>query len=623
MPIHRIKHSFSAGEMSPLMNARLDFRRYNNGCRILKNMVCTTQGPTRRREGFRFVYSLNDLGIKEIDPDIRMIPFIFNEIQAYAMIFFEREDGGKRMVLGTDQGLVVVGAGPTVFELTLPADFDIKGFDWAQSKDEMHIAQSTHTIQIITRVDDDDWSIADAVYTDTPPEWDITNGFPERITFHQQRFVAAATTLLRQTVWLTAAGELDNWGDFTGGSGDADGFSFTLDSGTQNKIIWMNSSKALNLGTLGNEWTVTGNTFSAMTKGNVLAQRQTNNGGETRKPLMVGITTLFVERFGKVINEFVYDFNLDSYKTSDLAILSNHLTKVAKIIDWCYQQTPDSVIWAVREDGVLLGITYQRQHEVIGWHQHNSGEDFISGTDGQPYEGGKFKAITSIPGSISKQDEVWAVTERVTSVSFPVTGEEIRYYVEVMDNEFISDKSEDSEFLDSFVVVGGTTGSPVNTTDFQVPHLAGRTVGILADGAPIASARVDVFGNLNVRETVSEALIGLIYDSEVWPHLSEAGADSGTIVGRMQRITNVDIDLYKSLGFIIGRYDAEADEEIEEEVPSRLESDLTDTPLPLFTGIAHINFLEGQDREPIYFIRQNQPLPLTVRSVVDTIEVNE
>ena len=107
MATHRLKHSFSSGELSPLMAERVDFKRYKSGCTVLHNMTCTTQGPTIRRNGFRFIYDLGPLGLDIINPQFRTIPFIFNELQSYALVFFTHVDGSPRMVLGNQTGLVV------------------------------------------------------------------------------------------------------------------------------------------------------------------------------------------------------------------------------------------------------------------------------------------------------------------------------------------------------------------------------------------------------------------------------------------------------------------------------------------------------------------------------------
>lgn len=680
MPVHRLKHSFSAGELSPLMESRVDFNRYNNGCKKMRNMLCTTQGPATRRSGTKFIYDLSSLGVDPARHEIRQVPFIFNENQAYTMIFFYHTNGYPYVVFGTGEGLVIFddemplycppdpiydenadGSGdievhypfdeetdiavyhrapngdmdplvlntdytvtinPTlphivtiipnitngqiviykttqgdvgeVVALQLPYNFDIESFDFAQSGDELYIAQSGLPPHIIKRYSHDCWELVLITFTDQPTDWSDEFGWPERVTFHQQRLAFACNLLRRQTVWMSRAGDFSDFGQ-EDTIVDSDAITFTLDSGTQNKIVWMSSGKALAIGTIGNEWTVVGAVRTAITPTNILAQRQTNHGSEPRKPMVVGITTLFIERYGRVVNEFVYDFNVDSYKTSDMSILSTHVTEFHSITEWAYQQTPDSVIWAVREDGVLLGITYQRQHEVLGWHIHE--------TDGE------FESITVIPGN-QREDEVWLVVRRMVDGA-------LVHYLEKLDLMFSSEDSADGRFLDAY---GHYEGDPVNVIT-GLEYLEGKIVSVLADGT--AHPRVEVIdGEIELNNMYSNVVVGLQYISELWPMLPELTREDGTSIGKMQRITNVDIDLYRTLGIYIGRWDSE-DGEFEEEYPFRVPGDLTGQAVPLFTGIYHINYPEGFDRQSTYFIRQKQPLPLTVRAVVDSIEVYE
>jgi hypothetical protein len=695
MGTHRLKHSFSAGELSPLMQARLDFSRYNNGCNKLRNMVCTTQGPATRRPGFKYIYDLGDLDQSTTDTRTRLIPFIFNENQAYVMVFFVDSNDDVIMVLGDQEGLIVYSATPptycppvpytvaytgtgsynipididassevevrhtaaggtetvltetTNYTITINTDptadtinvtsgptstdgtldfylkgtgvtgevvslnlgpvvatdavvgdgdtgWDIENFDWAQSADEMFFAQYSKTPHTIKRYGAECWELISLTFTDQPTEWSAANGWPERVTFHQQRIAFAASYLYRQTVWMSKAGDFYDFG-VSAPLVDSDAITFTLDSGTQNKIVWMISAKSLNIGTIGNEWTVTGATRNALTPTNILAQRQTNNGGENNKPIMVGITTLFLEVHGKVINEFVYDYTYDSYKTSDMSVLSNHITKNYSITDWTYQQTPDSVIWSVRTDGALLGITYQRQHKVIGWHVHE--------TDGE------FQRITSIPGQ-NREDEVWAIVKRT------INGSTV-FYLEKMANEFKSDDSLYADFLDSSVLYNSTPTSSIS----GLSHLEGEVVNVLADGTVHPPCTV-ASGSITLNSSYSRVVVGLGFTSEIWPNLPDVPSQTGTALGRMQRITCLDIDLYNSLGMCVGRSSPE-DGDSEEEIPFRYPYDVTGTRVPLYTGIYHWDFEEGFDRTSQYYIKQTQPLPLTVRAVVDTIEVYE
>jgi hypothetical protein len=98
--------------------------------------------------------------------------------------------------------------------------------------------------------------------------------------------------------------------------------------------------------------------------------------------------------------------------------------------------------------------------------------------------------------------------------------------------------------------------------------------------------------------------------------LNELSFDEGTALGRMQRITNINVYLVRSLGMWIGR-----DDEAMEEVPFRVPTDLTGTAVPLYTGIRQISFPEGHDRLPTIIIEQRQPLPLLVVAIVDESEV--
>jgi hypothetical protein len=609
MAIHRLKQNFTGGEVAPMLYDRTDFKRFTNGSKILQNMVCVTQGPVTRRSGFRFIYDLEDLGLDTTDPIVRMVEFIFNEVQAYTLIFFSHTSGTPRVVFATGSGLVVYPDPPTnpcggsaplgsageIVYLPLDPDFDIEAFDHAQSGDELYIAQTGLEPHAIVRYEHDCWTFEQLTFTDQPSDWTSGYGWPETVTFHQQRLAYGGNLLRRQTVWMSKAGD---FGDFGVSSPivDSDAVTFTLDSGTQNKILWMLSGKALNIGTQGNEWTVTGSSQVAITATDLSAVRQTNNGSEKIKALMVGLTTLFVERHGRVINEFVYDYTVDSYKAADITVLAPHLTEFYSITDWAYQQSPHSIIWCVRSDGALIALTYQRQHKVVGWHRHT--------TDGE------FKTLATIPGS-EREDEVWAVVKR------EIDGSD-KYYVEKMDNFFNADEAEDGRFLDSYVVYSGADTDTVTGLD----HLEGKSVGVLGSGMVHPDTTV-TSGSITLDKVYSAPIvIGLNFTSEVRPLLQDIMDTQGTFLGRQQVVKWLDIHFYRTTGCIMGKINPQG-EEVTEEIPFRRPYDLTGQALPLTTKTIRASFMEGYSNEMEWFLRQEQPLPFTIVSVVDTLEVTE
>ena len=377
---------------------------------------------------------------------------------------------------------------------------------------------------------------------------------------------------------------------------DDDAITFTLDSGTQNRIQWILSARNLNIGTLGNEWTVTGGGQLAITPKNVIAVPQSELGSEANKAMLAGQVMLYVQRHGRVLNEFIYDYNTDSFQSNDILVLANHLTSDYKIVDWTYQQTPQSVLWCVREDGKLLACTFQFQHKVIGWSLH--------------FTQGAFQAVTCIPGIDTKQDDVWFVVKRV------IDGQ-TRYYLEKLSEWFNDDEAEWGRFMDCYATY---IGQPINTLQ-GLDHLENTEVTVLADGYVHPPVTVHN-GTIFLNDFYSHVVVGLPFISEVWPISNEIMLPDGTTAYRQRRISYLDIHFHKSLGCIIGKFSPE-DGLIEEEKPFRMPEDPTDSQAPLFSGVWRFDFQEGFDQQGVYYIRQVQPLPLTILGVVDIVEVTE
>lgn len=596
MAIHRLKHTFTAGELSPLMSGRVDFERHKDGCVDLVNAMAVTQGPATRRPGFKYIIDLAELGAQP--GQVRLVDFVFNVLQAYVLVFFKKGDA-YAMAIATGDGLVVDANND-------PIILDIAGvwnaetfweFDYAQAGDDLYIVQSSAPLRIIRRTSHAEWSLIEPTIANAPAGWSATNGYPERITFHQQRLALAANKVRRQTVWMSKAGDFLDFGVASPVLA-SDAITFTLDSGTQNRIQWLASGKSLNIGTLDNEWTVTGGNQTALTPTSILAQRQSSRGSEANKPLLIGPTVMFIEREGRAVNEFVYDYTTDGYKAADISILAPHLTEHYSIIDWTYQQVPNSYIWCARQDGVLLGLTYQRDHKVIGWHRHNTQ--------------GKIIAVRSIPNRTHREDEVWIVVQRVID---GVT----RDYLEKMAPSFLGTQASDGLFLDSYIEGYSEEGSD---TFGGLEHLKNTTISVLADGTVHPPITVSATGTIKLNKDYNKIVAGLAYTTIITPMLPDIQMQTGTTLGRIQRITNLDVDLYQTLGFVLYKTDAEGDEYIEEK-PFRLSKHATGEQLPLFTGWYHLDFPEGFSRESYYSIRQSQPLPLTVRAIVDIVEIYE
>ena len=78
-----VRNSFNAGELSPLMAARVDQARYPNGCASLCNMLLHPHGGAWRRPGLRFM----GLAADPAGP-VRLIPFVLTWFMFTALYVF-------------------------------------------------------------------------------------------------------------------------------------------------------------------------------------------------------------------------------------------------------------------------------------------------------------------------------------------------------------------------------------------------------------------------------------------------------------------------------------------------------------------------------------------------------
>lgn len=76
-------NSFTTGQVSPHLEGRTDFPKYNSGCRTLQNMVITAQGPVTKRPGTEYITDPNDTTVTVI----RLIEFVYSTDDSYVLEF--------------------------------------------------------------------------------------------------------------------------------------------------------------------------------------------------------------------------------------------------------------------------------------------------------------------------------------------------------------------------------------------------------------------------------------------------------------------------------------------------------------------------------------------------------
>lgn len=154
---------------------------------------------------------------------------------------------------------------------------------------------------------------------------------------------------------------------------------------------------------------------------------------------------VYVQSKGQIVRDLGYDYLKNRFTGVDLTQFASHLVENHTILDWAYQQNPSSTIWCIREDGVLLSLTYVKEQQVVGWARHD--------TDG------KFESICCLDEG--QEDAVYFIVNRT------INGSTVRY-VERLANRLLSADNMSACFLDSALMYDGTNyGSTTITTTLE------------------------------------------------------------------------------------------------------------------------------------------------------------
>ena len=427
-----------------------------------------------------------------------------------------------------------------------------------------------------------------------------TTGHPTCVTFFEQRLVFAGTTDQPQTVFFSKSGDYENMNENRGGTiADDDAIIYTIASNQVNAIRFMTATRTLIIGTAGGEFTVSGGgTDVAITPTNILIKKQSNHGAANLDAVSAGNATLFVQRAKRKVRELAYNFDVDGYLAPDMTILAEHITE-GGVTQMAYQQEPNSILWMVRNDGQLIGFTYQRDQQVTAWHRHIFGGVFGSGN-------AVCESVSVIPTDDNEYQVYVIIKRTINSVT--------RRYVEYLNN-FDFDETDDTtfNFLDSQLNYDGSATTTISGLD----HLEGQSVSILANGATHPDKTVSS-GSITLDRSSTKVKVGLSYTSLLQTMRLDAGSQDGTSQGRTKRIFDVTIRMYESIGVEVG-----PDLSNMERIPFRSSADDMDSGLGVFTGDKEVEFRGNYETDGFVFVRQTQPLPLTILSLYPKLQTND
>lgn len=412
--------------------------------------------------------------------------------------------------------------------------------------------------------------------------WNGEKGYPSATGFYEDRLVFAGSKGFPQTFWTSKTGDYYNFGTSIP-SADDDGITATLNGGQMNGIKAIIAFGEMLLLTAGGEFKVSGG-GKAITGSNVLSQPQEYRGVSDVNPVTIGSRIIYVQHQGNIIRDLAYSYDVDKYTGDDLNLLASHLFEGHKIISMTYQQIPNSIVWCVRDDGLLLGLTYIKEQDIYAWHQHTTA-------------GGKFVSVCNIGGST--EDKLYAVIERGG-----------QYYVEIMESRDKSTNVEDQFFVDSGITYEGEPTDEISGLE----HLEGYTVAILADGNVLPQQTVKN-GKVLLGNKYKKVHVGLPIDAEIKTLPIDFTAQDGTYLSRKKRIATVTLLLKDSRGGLFGMKENELDEF------KWRSNEAYGEPIGLQTGKFKVTIKSATyDETQQIIIKQPDPLPMTVLSLIPEIE---
>lgn len=307
--------------------------------------------------------------------------------------------------------------------------------------------------------------------------WSDVEGWPEHVTFFRERLCFSRDRF----VWMSVAGDFENFRnrDSSGLVTAEMGITSDITTDRANQIEWLApADTALVVGTAGDEVSLSEiTTTEALGPGNIRAKKQSEYGSRHVRPARVGDGIVFVQKAGRKVRDMQYSWEKEGYIARDVTVLAEHVSK-GGVIEMAYQQEPDSVVWAARNDGLLLGLTLNREQDVRGWHPHRIG----GYSNAAANEYAIVESVVSIPAPDGDRDEVWMIVNRY------IDGATVRYIEWMEYHHEKGDNPEDAFYVDcgltldntiAATLTPGTGATVVGTTD--VVFTAGAAVFDAAD----------------------------------------------------------------------------------------------------------------------------------------------
>lgn len=493
----------------------------------------------------------------------------------------------------------------------------------------------------------------------------LTGLDPDVVALFQQRQIYGATLNRPNTIFGSRPGHFTDFRT-TNPSVDSDAFSFTIAAQQVNTLVWaLAMPGGLVVGTDSGILQLTGGSASAsaplaVTPSSAVIVPQSYYGAADVHPIVIDYDILYVQLEGSIIRDLQYNFFVNIYTGTDITSLSSHLFYPLVITDWAYQDTPNKVIWAVRNDGTLLSLTFLKSQEILGWARHET--NGLVESVGVVQEGATDAVYISVNRNGTRSierlcdriyyqiDDAWCLDAALSTVpTWPAANLVLNgttgNIIATADAAVFApgDVGKVLRSVSSKATITGFTSGSVAllTVDPEYPfgstvlangawrlnqvvggvgglaHLNGQVVYALVDGnvqGPFTVAG----GAVALTTPGSAVVVGLPYQCQLQPLFFDVGGE-GTIQGDRKKITAATFRVKDAARLKYGRSFSTVREFVQGTTSTDPIEDLPYRGTRLALGDQRIVLNQDFNRVGSVAIQQDYPLPATILAVISEV----
>jgi hypothetical protein len=402
------------------------------------------------------------------------------------------------------------------------------------------------------------WSI-ECFYEDV---WSAAKGWPRTVTFHEGRLYFGGSKSRPSTIWGSKIGIFYDFVPTE--SLDDDAIEATLDTSSLNIVVDMISGRDLQVFTTGGEFYVPQTSTDPITPLTLSFKAVSRNGtkpGSRVQSLESG--TVYIQRLGKSVNEFLFSDTQLTYVTQRISLLSGHLLKSPTRMTLRRANSTDEgdlLMMANETDGSLAVFSVMRSQQIT------APSEFI--TDG---------SYIDVQVDVS---DIYTVVKR----TFDSTD---RYFVELFGFDYFTDCA----------FVGAAAASLAG-----LPH-EGESINVITDGVPQANETVTSGAITFDRASTTSYEVGLPFTVYAKTMPIELKIQTGTRMGFKKRVVEINAIVHNTQHMELNG----------NPLPFRIfDNPLLDEAVPVFTGIKRVNGVLGYSREQAVEISQTVPLKMTL-----------